>query len=316
MGAMGRVYAGVTADGEYVAVKVLLDVHAERADLRGRFAREIAAMRMVQGPGTAALLDAAEPDEDPPWLAMEFVRGMSLKEYVQRYGPLGAESGAALGLVLADALEAVHTAGLLHRDLKPSNVLLGPEGPRVIDFGLVALGGPGSELTGTGATVGTPACMAPEQVDSPADVLAAADVHGLGATLVHAVTGHYPYQRSDMRKLFAALTSEQVRPDLGATPEELSPLIGRMLAHDPAARPPLTEVRKLLGERLAVFGRSPAAARAELARETYVPGSDEPEDAAIARPVRRPRHPGRTRSHSRSMPIVSRTAERLRRAYA
>ncbi|MFD0776838.1 serine/threonine-protein kinase, partial [Streptomonospora algeriensis] len=160
-GGMGRVYAGRTGDGEHVAVKVLLDVHSERADLRIRFAREVEAMGMVQGPGTAALIDASGPDEDPPWLAMEFVRGLSLKDYVEQHGPLGAELGAALGLVLADALAEIHTAGLLHRDLKPSNVLMGPQGPCVVDFGLVALGGPGGELTATGATVGTPLCMAP-----------------------------------------------------------------------------------------------------------------------------------------------------------
>ncbi|QBI56471.1 serine/threonine-protein kinase [Streptomonospora litoralis] len=315
-GGMGRVYAGVTEDGEYVAVKVLLDEYAEREDLRGRFAREIAAMQMVQGPGTAALLDAAPPGEDPPWLAMEFVRGLSLKDYVQGYGPLGAEQGAALGLILAEALDEIHAVGLLHRDLKPSNVLLGPEGPRVIDFGLVALGGPGSELTATGATVGTPACMAPEQVDSPDDVAAAADVYGLGATLLYAVTGHYPYQRPAIPAVLAALTSEDVLPDLGGAPEELSPLIGRMLAHAPAARPPLTEVRKLLVERLAVSGRSPAAARTALARETYVRGADESDDRVIARPVRRPRHTGRSRPRAANTPVVARTAERLRRAYA
>ncbi|MDT0304277.1 serine/threonine-protein kinase [Streptomonospora sp. DSM 45055] len=315
-GGMGRVYAGFTEDGEYVAVKVLLDAHAERKDLRGRFAREIAAMQMVQDPGTAALLDAASPDDDPPWLAMEFVRGLSLRDYVQRYRPLGAESGAALGLVLADALDAIHAAGLLHRDLKPSNVLMGPEGPRVIDFGLVALGGPGGELTTTGATVGTPVCMAPEQADSPADVTAAADVYGLGATLLYAATGHYPYQRPAIPAVIAALTSEDVPPDLDGAPAELSPLIARMLAHAPAGRPPLTEVRRLLAERLAVSGRSPAAARTALARETYVPGADEPDDRVIARPVRRPRHVGRTRSQMPNTPVVVRTAERLRRAYA
>ncbi|WP_393916559.1 serine/threonine-protein kinase [Halostreptopolyspora alba] len=315
-GGMGRVYAGTTEEGEHVAVKVLLDVHAEREDLRSRFAREIAAMRMVQGPGTAALLDAADPDDDPPWLAMEFVGGLPLKDYARRDGPLGAESGAALGLVLADALAEVHDAGLLHRDLKPSNVLLGPEGPRVIDFGLVALGGPGSELTATGAMVGTPVCMAPEQFEAPHEVTTAADVHGLGSTLVYAATGRYPYQRPSMPALVAAVTDENVPPDLSGVPEELAPLLGRMLAHEPAARPQLAEVRKLFVDRLAVFGHAPSAARARLARETYVPGADEPDDIAVAQHPRRPRHPVPHRPHRSNMPIVARTAERLRRAYA
>ncbi|WP_051063645.1 serine/threonine-protein kinase [Nocardiopsis halophila] len=315
-GGMGQVYLGTTEDGERVAVKRLLETHADRDDLRVRFDREIAAMRMVQGPGTAALLDAASPDDDDPWLAMEFVPGLPLKDHVQRHGTLNASSGIALALVLADALAEIHAAGMLHRDLKPSNVLMGPEGPRVIDFGLVALGAPGGEYTATNAQLGTPVCMAPEQAGTPDKVTAAADVHGLGATVLFALTGHYPYKGSTMPELVGALTNPAVSPDLDGVPDDVKHQIGRMLAHDPADRPTLDRIRPELVERLAGYGQSPAAARVDLARRTYTPQADDLDDRPLARRPRRSRRSAPQVSLSAELPVVRRTAERLRRAYA
>ena len=133
-GGMGTVYYGVTPDGEQVAVKMIREDLLEKSEASGRFDREALAIGMVQGPRVANLITASPPDEAPPWFAVEYVRGLTLTEYVTQYGPLPAELAAALGIGLAEALTAIHEAGILHRDLKPSNILLGqgrPEGDRL-----------------------------------------------------------------------------------------------------------------------------------------------------------------------------------------
>ena len=152
---------------------------------------------MVQGPRVASLIASSAPDEFPPWFAAEYVRGLTLTEYVAQYGPLPAELAAALGIGLAEALTAIHEAGILHRDLKPSNILLGRDGPKVIDFGLAALTAAPGDLTRTSETIGTPVCMAPEQVNSAKDLTTAADVYSLGAVLVFALDRALPVRAAD-----------------------------------------------------------------------------------------------------------------------
>ena len=182
-GGMGTVYYGITPDGEPVAVKVIREDLVEKSEARGRFDREALAIGMVQGPRVANLITTSRPDENRQWFAVEYVRGLTLSEYVTEYGALPAELGAALGIGLAEALAAIHEAGILHRDLKPSNILLGKDGPKVIDFGLAALTATPGDLTRTDETIGTPVCMSPEQVNSAKDLTTAADVYSLGAVL-------------------------------------------------------------------------------------------------------------------------------------
>ncbi|MEU3670172.1 protein kinase [Streptomyces virginiae] len=134
-GGMGRVYLARTPGGRSVAVKVVHPELARDPEFRRRFAREVAAARAVDGRFTAQVLGAGV-DDPTPWLSTVFVPGMSLAEAVAEHGPFPVESALALARGLAAALAAVHAAGLVHRDLKPSNVLLGPDGPRVIDFGI------------------------------------------------------------------------------------------------------------------------------------------------------------------------------------
>ena len=134
-GAMGRVYLGRSAAGRLVAVKTIKLEFAEEDDFRARFAQEVAAARRVNGVFTAGVV-AADPDADVPWLATAYVPAPSLDRLVRTCGPLPVPAIRWLAAGCAEALASIHDAGLVHRDLKPSNVLVAPDGPRVIDFGV------------------------------------------------------------------------------------------------------------------------------------------------------------------------------------
>ena len=242
-GGMGTVYFGVTPDGDRVAVKTIRQDLTENDEAKDRFDREILVLGMVAGPRIAALLAASEPDEVPPWFATEYVQGLTLSEYVQERGPLSTTMAAALGVMLAEGLNDIHAAGLLHRDLKPGNVILGADGPRVIDFGLAGLKDGTGDITHTSGMLGTPVCMAPEQARSPKDLTAAVDVYALGAVLMFAMTGRYPYERPTVPALLLAIADPATDPDLSGLPEEIKQLITGMLAHHPrpAARSPTSQ---------------------------------------------------------------------------
>ena len=253
---MGTVYYGITPDGDELAVKTIQDRYVNRPDLRSRFEREVEAMEMVQGPRVANLIAAAAPGEMRPWLATEYIRGLTLTQYVGEHSTLPSVLSAALGIALSDALATIHQAGVLHRDLKPANVILGPDGPRVIDFGLAALTDRPGDLTVTNDVLGTPACMSPEQAISSRDVTAATDVYALGATLTFAAAGHYPYQGETGRDTQNAITDPAVEPDLSGIPAVLLPTISGMLAYAAAARPTVGDVHAELAKILADAGQT------------------------------------------------------------
>jgi serine/threonine protein kinase len=308
-GGMGTVYYGVTPDGDQVAVKMIREDLLEKSEARGRFDREALTIGMVQGPRVANLIVASPPDEAPPWFAVEYVRGLTLAEYVHQYGPLTAELTAALGIGLAEALTAIHQADILHRDLKPSNILLARDGPKVIDFGLAALTAAPGDLTRSTETIGTPVCMAPEQVKSAKDLTSAADVYSLGAVLVFALTAHYPYQRPTVPATLYAIADAATPPDLAGVPEILAGPIADMLAHAPAARPTLGEVITALAKLLT---DDPGDCLQRLAEATY---RERPSDPPPADPpaTRRRRLPETPRVPSA---LVQQVADGLRRDYA
>lgn len=314
-GGMGTVYFGVTSDAEQVAVKVIRDAYADKSDVRERFDREISALGMVQGPRVASLVAASEPGAEHPWLAMEYVRGLSLKEYVNDHGQLAADMGASLGELLLEALAAIHQAGLLHRDLKPGNIMLGADGPKVIDFGLVALteGEADLELTASGVLLGSPVCMSPQQFESPKGLTPAADVYSLGASLLFALTKHYPYERDSINALRYAVTQASVAPDLSGVPPALEPIVEAMLAYEPEERPDLDKAAVKFREFLDATGLPARTARMQLAALTYIERPSDP--PADAEPPPRPR---RLRPHETPAisPLVGELAERLRSAYA
>jgi len=242
-GAMGQVYLGRSTAGRLVAVKTIKIELAEEAGFRDHFAHEVAAARRVSGMFTAAVV-AADPEADVPWLATAYIPAPSLSRLVRSCGPQPLETIWWLAAGCAEALESIHGAGLVHRDLKPSNVLVAPDGPRVIDFG-VARAAERIQLTVTRGAVGTPAYMAPEQARDTRQASAASDVFALGATLLFAATGHAPYQGDTVMDVLVRLATEP--PDLTDLPSELTSLITACLERSPRDRPTSATLLDQLG---------------------------------------------------------------------
>ena len=243
-GSMGQVYLGRSTAGRLVAVKTIKVELAEEAGFRTRFAQEVAAARKVSGVFTAAVVEA-DPDADLPWLATAFVPAPSLSRMIGACGPMPVAAVRWLAAGCAEALESIHGAGLVHRDLKPSNVLVAPDGPRVIDFG-VARAAERMEVTVSRGTVGTPAYMAPEQARDPRQASVASDVYSLGATLLFAATGHPPFRGASVMDVLARLATEE--PDLSGLPAELTGLITACMARVPRARPTSSAILAQLGQ--------------------------------------------------------------------
>ncbi|GGY06755.1 serine/threonine-protein kinase [Streptomyces hiroshimensis] len=236
-GGMGKVYLSYTPAGRPVAIKVIRPEFAEDREFRRRFADEVAAARRVQGLCTAPVLDS-DTDAPRPWLATAYVSGPTLTSAVADDGPLPVPTVLLLVAGIAEALQAIHGAGLVHRDLKPSNVLLASDGPRVIDFG-IARAADATSLTASGVTVGTPSFMAPEQA-SGAEVSAATDVFALGQVAVFAATGASAYGDGPSHAVLYRIVHQE--PDLSGVPAELRDLVARCLARDPEQRPALSAV--------------------------------------------------------------------------
>ncbi|MCP2275503.1 serine/threonine-protein kinase [Nocardia amikacinitolerans] len=244
-GGMGRVYLGRNVGGRTVAVKVIRPDLAGGNEFRTRFRREVMAARRVGGRFTAPVLDA-DVDADPPWLATGYVAGFALSEAVERFGTFTEPTLLVLARGLAEALIAVHEAGVVHRDLKPSNVLLAVDGPKVIDFG-IARAVEDTALTTTGKVIGSPGFMCPEQVTGET-VGPASDVFALGGVLAFAAAGHGPFGTGETMHMLWRIVYED--PQLDAVPDRLRPLVASCLAKDPVARP---TPRQLLDE-LAALG--------------------------------------------------------------
>src|SRR5579864_11287 len=262
-GGMGQVFLAETPGGRKVAVKLIHPSQARNPKFRERFAREVEAARRVGGFHTAQLVDA-DPQADPPWMVTAYIDGPSLEAAVNSGGPLPPDRVRALGAGLAEGLAAIHACGLVHRDLKPGNVILAPDGPRIIDFGIARVIDDSTGITTAGAVIGTFAYMSPEHLGAG---LAgpASDVFSLGSVLAFAATGRPPFTGDSAATVMFRLVSEP--PELaGLADEELTGLIGSCLAKSPEARP---TVSSLLA---ALSGPGPAALRADMPG-TAAPGA-------------------------------------------
>lgn len=231
-GGMGEVYLGRSPGGRLVAVKVIRDEISDHPEALARFRREAATVGTVRSAYTAQLIEASL-DSSPYWLATEYVAGPTLRGAVGTGGPFPPDSALRLLAALAEGLAAVHVHGVTHRDLKPHNVILSPQGPQLIDFG-IARGREQTLLTQEGMAPGTPGFTAPEVVLRN-EVGPAADVFALGATLAYTATGRPPYGAGDaaavnFRAVYEDIDLEGVQPVLAA-------LIRACVAKDPAERP-------------------------------------------------------------------------------
>ncbi|SDJ40315.1 Serine/threonine protein kinase [Nonomuraea maritima] len=239
-GGQGIVYLGESPQGAQVAVKLLHASLSGDADVRRRFLREVEAVRRVAAFCTAQLLDA-DLDGDRPYLVSEYVEGPSLRQHVLTAGPRRGGSLDRLAIGTATALGAIHRAGVVHRDFKPGNVLLGLDGPRVIDFGVSRL------MDSTASTghlkMGTPAYMAPERIrNEPSGP--ATDLWAWGLTMVFTATGRNAYAGGTYQEVLARVLYG--KPDLGTLTGRLREIVDACLAPAPADRPDAEGVLRLL----------------------------------------------------------------------
>ncbi|HET9557330.1 MAG TPA: serine/threonine-protein kinase, partial [Actinomycetota bacterium] len=223
---------------------------AEREGLRARVSREARAAARLSHPGVVTVYDIAH-DGGQDFIVMELVSAPTLEELVRSEGALPPERAARLGLGLLDALEAAHRAGIVHRDLKPKNVMVREDGAtKLADFGIASVQGD-PRLTATGLVVGSPAYMAPEQVEAE-PVSPATDLWALGATLWFAVEGQPPFGGGEFQTLSAIVNGQPRRPQrLGV----LAPVLARLLVKDPASRATPSQLRPLLRQVASGQGR-------------------------------------------------------------
>lgn len=227
-GGQGIVYRGLTVAGEPVAVKVLR-LDADPA-ARQRLARELEAVGRVAPFCTARVL-AAAVDGPTPYVVSEFVDGPSVADRVIARGPLPDGELDRLIVGTATALMAIHGAGVLHRDFKPENILLGPDGPRIVDFGIARHE---STATLTSGLIGTPAYLAPEQLaGQPASF--ASDIFAWGATMVFAATGRAAFGNDSIAAVLHRIA--HLEPDLSGVPDRFRDQLHSCLAKNPAMRP-------------------------------------------------------------------------------
>lgn len=244
-GGQGIVYLGCDAEGRQVAVKLLRSQLGQDEVMRSRFARELAVIERVAGFCTAQVIDA-DVVADQPYIVSEYVPGPSLQQYVAEQGMCAGTELDRLAIGTATALAAIHWAGIVHRDFKPANVLMGPDGPRVIDFGIARALETGADSTTASGVVGTPAYMAPEQIAGER-VTPASDVFAWAATMTFAATGRSPFGGGSIPVVINRIT--QGAPELSGVPAALLPLLERCLAKDPAARPTAQQLLlTLIGE--------------------------------------------------------------------
>jgi serine/threonine protein kinase len=236
-GGMGTVYLAAERETT-VALKVVSGGFEGDSALQSRFIREIETLKKMRSPFIAGILDS-KTQKDSAWLAVNYVNGPNVLQEVSRNGPLSDERVWELTISCLIALTQIHGLGVVHRDIKPANVLLSETGPKLIDFG-ISQRSDETSLTTTGLVAGSPAWLAPEQLDV-GEVTGAADLFSLGSLLVFAASGHSPWGNQNTMSvpiLFNKILSES--PDLSSLTADLRTVILPALAKDPTQRPAAT----------------------------------------------------------------------------
>src|SRR5580700_8848796 len=238
-GGMGEVFFGRSRAGRPVAVKLIYPVFANDAEFRRRFRLEVEAGRKVGGFHAAQVVDA-DPDAERPWMVTAFVAGPSLEQILSEGQALPLDSVRVLGAGVAEALAAIHAAGLIHRDLKPSNILLADDGPHVIDFGIARA----IDASGVTTRSGTPGFMAPE-VLMGRPLTSACDVFALGMVLAYAV-GIRPFGVGPSEAIAYRVVHEE--PDLSGLDPQIRGVVAACLAKEPSERSTPAMIRELLAD--------------------------------------------------------------------
>jgi len=261
-GGMGVVYLGQTPDRRLVAVKVVRSDRASDPEFAARFRREVRAASGVAGFCTARVL-AADLDARQPYYVTEYVQGPTLQEAVEDGGPLTGRPLEAFAVGVAEALEAIHAAGVVHRDLKPSNVILSREGPKVIDFG-IARPIDATTLTQTGKVIGSVNWLAPEQLRT-GKASEASDVFAWGGLVTFAGTGHAPFGAGAVGAIANRILHEE--PDLRGLQGRLLESVRAALSKDPDHRP---STRGLLEWLVGRANADPVTVATEVVQRTWM----------------------------------------------
>nr|WP_262056594.1 serine/threonine-protein kinase [Streptomyces sp. STR69] len=274
-GGMGSVYLSRTRGNQPVALKVIRREYAQDEEFRRRFEQEANSARRVQGYHIVPVVDH-DTTGPQPWLATVYVPGLALDRVLALHGTLPLPTVLQLTGCAAEALQAVHKAGVIHRDMKPGNILVGSDGPWIIDFG-IARAADATQLTRSGGLIGTPQFMSPEHANGQ-EQTPAADVFSLGLIAAVAATGRHPYGDSGAITLATKIANTEFRPpDLTSYPEPLRTVLERTLTADPAARPTPAELAALCQESAGRPLRDftdwlPAAVATDIARQEQLAG--------------------------------------------
>lgn len=226
-GGMGKVFEATDLEaGDSVAVKVLNTKGSLSEDARARFRREAEILAGLDHPGIVRLRASGDSDDGHLWMAMERLRGETLRDHVDRLGPMKLSQLAPILDAACDALQVAHEHGVIHRDLKPDNIYLtnDPSWPvKLLDFGLSQHRG-SAKLTQTGTVLGTPRYMSPEQIASAHQADARTDVYALGIIVYESLAGKSPFVASDQGQLLGAIVTGRKEP-LENLRNDLSPAL-------------------------------------------------------------------------------------------
>lgn len=282
-GGMGIVWAAThTVTGKSCALKFLKDTSADEASSRERFLREARAACAIRHPNVAPVHDVLE-SEGRPFMVMDLLDGEPLSRSIARNGKLPLEEAARVLVPIIDAVSAIHSQSIVHRDLKPDNVFVtrrsdGALDVKVLDFGIAKMtldrqSTSTPTLTATGAMIGTPFYMAPEQIFGDKDIDARADVWALGVILYECLTGKRPTEGDGVGQVLKVITTDSITPLDRIAPElpaDVSAIVMDMLSRDKNDRPSLDEVRAILAKHVPLTTAPPMTPR------VVVPGDASP----------------------------------------
>ncbi len=247
-GGMGRVYLGQhTMIGKQVAIKVLLPQYSSQPDVVNRFFNEARSSSLLKHPGVVDVYDFGTLPSGSAFLVMEYLEGETLSARIRKVGRLSAAALIDVARQAANALAAAHARGIVHRDLKPENIFLVPdaetrsgERTKILDFGIAKLsdtnGVPNAQSTRTGALIGTPTYMSPEQCRGAGHVDHRSDIYSLGCVMFEMATGHPPFDGAGPGEVIGAHLFHTPPSLHGQVSDGLADLVSRMLVKTPADR--------------------------------------------------------------------------------